>query len=616
MHIHNMSRRIFRCVSSIVVALFAIVYLSCHLDQLRADVLAVGDVTPDSDPALPAFGGSVSGDIQVGIDGVGRLTIDGPSFTDPLVSEGGIIGVERTGLGEVEVAGITSEWTVNVNAGGTAFKVGQAGVGYLSLVGGATVDVVDDNGMGMVQSAPTIIAEDFSSQGIVTVDGFGSLFNSGDLTIGSYGSGTIDVFNRGTLRSNTAAIGLMNGSHGLARFSGQGSRWTNEGDVEIGTIRGNGDDENGRGTLSINSEALVSIGELDSTPGAEMFTNGETNVNDLGTVEFGGGTLLTYDLMNGGVMHGSGTIQATNSFDITPTGSLRNAASLANVRERLYVADFADASTDITNNGTILSLGGEMEFEPSVTNNLEIVARDAVMHFNGGLTNGGSLTIGGDTTLHVPGGGGINNSGSILVLSDSESLIVGDLIFSGGLLGLTAGPETGTLDIAGEIDLTDAILALDYSAGVEPQVGDKYQVLQATDGIMGVPLNTTTTAGGVEWLFTADPSGTTLYAEVASLTITPIIGADFNGDTIVDDADLLIWRTFFGLTAPAGSIGAFGDADGDGDVDGGDYFRIIRDLGGPPTPLMALAAATVPEPSTMVMALLMAVCCPRRRRAA
>jgi len=50
--------------------------------------------------------------------------------------------------------------------------------------------------------------------------------------------------------------------------------------------------------------------------------------------------------------------------------------------------------------------------------------------------------------------------------------------------------------------------------------------------------------------------------------------ADFNGDTIVDAADLAIWQDNYGSTS--GIVHSLGDADADGDVDGADFLSWQR----------------------------------------
>jgi len=50
--------------------------------------------------------------------------------------------------------------------------------------------------------------------------------------------------------------------------------------------------------------------------------------------------------------------------------------------------------------------------------------------------------------------------------------------------------------------------------------------------------------------------------------------ADFNGDTIVDAADLAIWQDNYGSTS--GVVHSLGDADADGDVDGADFLSWQR----------------------------------------
>ncbi|HEX6963302.1 MAG TPA: hypothetical protein VF175_15655 [Lacipirellula sp.] len=93
---------------------------------------------------------------------------------------------------------------------------------------------------------------------------------------------------------------------------------------------------------------------------------------------------------------------------------------------------------------------------------------------------------------------------------------------------------------------------------------------------------------------------------------TPTPG-DFNGNNIVDGADLMAWRTNFGATGtPTVSQG---NANDDGDVDGRDFLVWQRNVG--PAPSLA-AAAAIPEPTAASLitfaALAMTARCTRRRR--
>lgn len=610
--------RIFSCIRTVALLLIAAI-ASMAATVSYADVSGEGDITPSMSstdfqgnpitvPDLPVEGGDLGGPLVVGGTGsrvgdttFGRLSINNPLFTNPLITDSAIIGLEEDGVGQVTVSGFTSQLLVR----GGDIVVGDAGQGYLEINGGGvvtTAPMLDINGMPTGVAGDAIFGEDFTSRGnLVAITGFASVFEVGDLTIAEHGDATVDVTNQGTLRTATTLIGAMKNSLGTAKFSGQGTRWINSEDVEIGTDIGTADDENGHGILEIHTGAIVRIGDPDSSsPGSTEFDSGETNVNRLGRIELAGGSLLTYDLNNAGLIRGYGTIQTTNGFVIDSTGELRNAAATANERERLYVSD---PNTAVVNNGTIESLGGEMEFEPSVVNNFEIIARDAVMRFNSGLDNTGTISIGGDTTLH----GDITNSGgSIFVLSDSESLLVGDLTFSGGsILGLSIGPDAGTLDVTGMADLAGAILSLDYSAGIASQPGDSYQIFQADGGITGT-FPSIAAADGRLW--DIDLVGTDTLIATATGAITLPVGADFNGDGIVNELDIIIWENNYPIAS--GAPKNLGDADGDGDVDAADFMKLQRDFGIIPVPpIMA-----VPEPSTMALALLTLVCCPRRRR--
>jgi hypothetical protein len=68
--------------------------------------------------------------------------------------------------------------------------------------------------------------------------------------------------------------------------------------------------------------------------------------------------------------------------------------------------------------------------------------------------------------------------------------------------------------------------------------------------------------------------------------------ADFNHDSVVNAADLGIWKTAFRTTAA-------GDADADGDSDGNDFLIWQRNIG---PAASAPTGASVPEPGALVLA--------------
>jgi len=541
----------------------------------QADVIAQGDVTPDTDPDLPIFGGTASEEILVGITGTGRLTIDVPSFTAPLISPGAQIGDELTGIGEALVSGLNSEWEIQGE-----FIVGDNGLAFLSLVGGAqVVSTLFDDGMGMTVDASMTIGKEATSQGYVSIDGFGSrLDTSGLLTIADEGVAQIDITNRGNmLTTGSATMGITTNTSppttlnpsATVTLRDLGSRWIIQENLTVGNEGADG--ETVFSLLEIGEQSLVQVGE-------------QLDINLRGRIDFDGGTLRTLDptftIENDGVILGGGVIQG--SILNGGRGEIRNAADIASLRQNLIITG------EVENSGLIESLGGEMEFQSVVTNELEIVARDAVMRFSGGLVNdiSGDIILGGDTTLHSIGT--ILSEGGIHVLTGSEALIIGDLTFTGAAsvanaLTLAAGDSTGTLDVAGTIDLGSALLELDYSAGVASQVGDTYQILSSTEPIVGMFSNLANEviADGRIWDIIYGTSSVSVTATGATVSTMP---GDFNGDGICDGADFLVWQ------AGAGTI-----YDGN---DLADWENCML------SPAVVAASAAVPEPSSGLLLVL------------
>ena len=68
------------------------------------------------------------------------------------------------------------------------------------------------------------------STGTVTVDGTGSTWtNSGDLYVGYYGNGTLNITGGGAVSNTNGYIGYNSGSTGTVTVDGTGSKWTNSG---------------------------------------------------------------------------------------------------------------------------------------------------------------------------------------------------------------------------------------------------------------------------------------------------------------------------------------------------------------------------------------------------
>jgi len=236
-----------------------------------------------------------------------------------------------------------------------------------------------------------------------------------------------------------------------------------------------------------------------------------------------------------------------------------------------------------------------------------------VMRFPQVLFNNGPdgiLVLGGDTTVH----GIVDNTGggSVEVLPGSDVAVIGDLRFStASIVSLVIGDDASNLFISGVTDLGNAILELNYSNGDAPQAGDTYEILESAGGLGATTFfNTPVPAGGALWDITY--VGDSVFASFGGIAAGPS-GADFNGDGIVNQLDIIIWQDNYGRTSPP-NLDAFGDADSDGDVDGRDFLRIQREFGGPGVEPIVANLASVPEPSALVLLLSAAVGLVARRK--
>jgi hypothetical protein len=111
---------------------------------------------------------------------------------------------------------------------------------------------------------------------------------------------------------------------------------------------------------------------------------------------------------------------------------------------------------------------------------------------------------------------------------------------------------------------------------------------------------------GATWVYRSVDFPYFLQVNVAD--VAPPV-ADFDGDGVVDGADLARWQVGFGMAE--GALLEQGDADVDGDIDGADFLAWQRQLGGGAA---SAASSVVPEPASFGIVLSGALALRLRRR--
>jgi hypothetical protein len=159
------------------------------------------------------------------------------------------------------------------------------------------------------------------------------------------------------------------------------------------------------------------------------------------------------------------------------------------------------------------------------------------------------------------------------------------------------------LVISGAAQL-DGYLNIDIDGGFVPALGQSFNIISATGGVLGQFDHADVSGMPAGLTFHINYLPTAVQLQVVS---TPMLSADFDDDGDVDSTDLAIWRAAFDLNQ-------LGDADGDNDSDGADFLIWQRQQGSAPA---VAATKAVPEPTATVMAVallsLIPICRVKRR---
>jgi hypothetical protein len=537
-------------------------------------------------------GATVQNDVNSGA--LGNEFIVAASIGSDPFQEGQVIDFPG-GTGTVTVNGTASKWIV----GGT-LQVG----GFTQGVDGATVDLEGDNTV-------------YSSEA---------------------GRGTLYVQDA-ALVNVRSAIGVTDPSEdqlflAIGRF---GRVILSGGLINVGG--GSTDDPRGDDIMVVNDGVIQGTGRIETG----IFRNrylGEVRVGPAehliidSASDYSGAGAANPPLANWGVMQVFGTVDA--KADLEFERALVDTQSLIQPFRNLRIPRPATALP-----GTFW--GGL------------ISAQHSILRFRSGLENTGMMafTAGNNyvtgNVVNLPGPVAMPADGGVIIISGPGTKVTfeNDLISAGGTITVTGG---ATLEIlarhsfvtAGELKMTldpqssnqifsagDAGIAgkLTVSlSGFAPgslNIGDSFQIISVSGQMGGVdfsnpnypvpdltapPLFTQLSLPSLVPLG-LPPNARLLPVYLPSsvmlavVTLGTAIGPDFNGDGVVNNADLFIWLANAGITS--GATVLQGDADGDGDVDGDDFLFWQRNYGKP----MPWAGAgsgnstpgAVPEPTGLAL---------------
>ena len=299
-------------------------------------------------------------------------------------------GIIAADLGSIATVTINGPNSEWVNTGN--LTVGDSGQGTLDIAAGT------------VESTNGFIAFESSSEGTVLVHGANAQWiNSGRLSVGVQGPGTLSVTENGLVQNTDGYIAESLGSVSVVTLNGSGAQWINTGELMVG--------QGGNGTLNVTA-GTVQNG--DGTIGDESLAAGTVMVDGANSTWINTGQLFVGDFGHGTLnITGGGSVEAATST-LTPaiignsTGS--NGAALVDgpgsnltLHNDLFVGGSGAGQLDIQNSGTVSNVEGKIGLEPGSTSTVNVTGGST-------WTNSADLAVGdgGSGTLNILAGGAVS----------------------------------------------------------------------------------------------------------------------------------------------------------------------------------------------------------------
>jgi len=343
-----------------------------------------------------------------------------------VVTSGGnaAVGWVTTGseTGEADISGVGSRW----DHSGRLY-VGQSGNGTMRITNG-----------GVVTSTLADIGASSTGNGHVLVSGSGSRWdNSGYLNIGVNTDGlpSLLVINGGIVTSGGAAIGQVTSAplKHIVEVSGQGSRWENNGFLEVGAT-------------GLNGVLRILGGGFVGTAGANIRANSWIEVSGTGSwLDSTGGTFTVNGYISSGYYYG--LLHVRDGGLVTTTGVIIGVGTspTAGQSGEVEVTDAGSRWDDSSNiaiggawgGGSLLIGSGGAVSAPTV--DIAMTSSSLGVLVIGGWTNWGAEVPGTLTTSSITFGAGFE---PLIVFNHTSSNYVFDATINNGADN-AAGSGTG-----------------------------------------------------------------------------------------------------------------------------------------------------------------------------
>jgi len=315
--------------------------------------------------------------------------------------------------GAVHVNGAGSRWNIYEDV----LWVGPLAKGILSIENGGVVNVRDKSWVGGIASREVT----------VTVTGTGSQWNTGgDLIIGIYGTGSLNIKAGAAVTSGGAMMGDSEGEVGFVTVTGANSTWS----IGRGAYFNNG-------VLTISDGGIVNVGIL----GGVGASNGKTATV---TVTGSGSQWNNADVLRVGIWDGTGTLNILDSGKVTAQTLTIGGKGTLN----LNGGTLQIASVDLATGGAFNWTQGTLSYTGDVSLGASVLLPATTLTTGKTLSVAQVLTVDGDSTLSLNGGqvsvGALNLDGQATVGSFSNLSVGSGGLDNTGVLQLAGGTLNGT----------------------------------------------------------------------------------------------------------------------------------------------------------------------------